>query len=837
MKISISVRTVVAVVVATLFAGSVWANNKIDPMLRLLSQRPADQRPAQVLGVMTQGVAAESLVETLLRFRGSLSGVEVLGGKVRSVVGDVATVDIPLSQLDALSQLTNIVYIEASKQMKLRMDVSVPATGASALRSGAAPNWSGYTGRGVVVGIVDSGIDLLHGDFKNSSGKTRILSVWDQTMQRGTAPSGFSYGNECTKVSIDAGSCSQVDTSGHGTHVAGIAAGNGSATAQAMAAFRYAGMAPDADLILVNTLATESAVLDGIAYIQQRAASLGKPSVINLSLGSHMDPHDGTSNYTRGLDSASGIGKAIVCAAGNEADAAIHASGNVAQGGMVSVGFTIPTGANFQEMNIWYGGQDQLGIALSNASCGTTVVNPGNTSFSSQTACGLIQIDSGGVNPNNGDREILVTLERGNTALAPGAWNMALHGNNIVASGRFDVWFNDYYGATFTNHVDPAVTLINCANATQTIAVAAYNTKTSFTSMQSGSTRFFSSETVGDIASFSSRGPRRQCSTCPPLPQKPEIAAPGLGIISSYSSATRPAATSRELDPDGVHVILAGTSMAAPHVTGAVALLFQAAPLSTPNDIKKLLTDHTVTDGYTGAVPNNTWGYGKLAVNSAFATIQNPLPVAPRNLAAMLNGADVALTWQASTDPGVVSYNLYRRVSSGSGYTKIGSPTSAVDLSYLDTGVSAGIVYYYVARGVNSQDIESLNSNEANAGSLASVPVPVTDTGGSGKSGGCFIATAAYGSALAPEVKVLQDFRDHFLLQYAAGRAFVNYYYRHSPPIADYIREHELARFVTRISLWPVVYAVKYPQAASGMLLVGGLVVIGWRRRRKGIVD
>ncbi len=731
------------VVLATILSLSiirVSADTKLDPRLFLLSQGATLPSAASPLGAVISPVTtAEPTVGTIIRFQGDLSGVESLGGRIRSVIGDVATVDMPLSNLNALSQLPNIVSVEAAKRMKRRLDVSVPATGASAMRSGTPPNWTGSTGRGVVVGIVDFGIDLNHPDFKDASGKTRILAVWDQT-PGGTPPSGYSYGNECLKATIDAGGCPQVDTVGHGTHVAGIAAGNGSATGNGQPAYRHVGVAPEADVIVVKAFGTTGNVVDGISYVQQKAAALGKPSVINLSLGQHQDPHDGTSVYARALDNASGIGKAIVCAAGNEGDANIHASGTVTQSGSTAVGFNIPPGDTIEELDIWYAGANQMGISLSNVSngaCTTPVVSPVNTSFSLQTACGLIQIVSTGVNANNGDREIFVSLENGNSPLATGDWTLTLHGNSIDTGGRFDAWIDDNNNAVFTTRIDPSITLIDCATASKPISVAAYNTKVTYTS-QSGSFNY-TGETLGDISTFSSRGPRRQCTLCPALPQKPEITAPGLGIMSAYSANTTPAAPGSDLDPDGVHGIKVGTSMAAPHVAGAVALLFEAGPTFSSDQIKSFITGNVATDAFTGTIPNNDWGYGKLDVNAAYAAL-------------------------------------------------LGTPLPP--------------------------------------------PLPAPSSSGGGGGGGCFIATAAYGSAMASEVIVLKDFRDRHLLTNAPGRAFVSFYYRHSPPIADYIREYDILRILTRLSLWPVVYTIKYPPAAGGLLLLGGLTVFGWHQRR-----
>ena len=223
---------------------------------------------------------------------------------------------------------------------------------------------------------------------------------------------------------IDDGTCDQIDCDGHGTHVAGIAAGNGSASN-----YRYVGMAPEANLIIVkckdDSSTFQNNVLDGISYIEQKATSLSKPSVINLSLGQHVDPHDGTSNFSRGLDNATGPGRMIVGAAGNEAYDGIHASGNVTQGSQTSVSFHVPPMESMVRIDIWYAGSDSMNIEVIPPSCGNTGWIAPNDPRDFTTACGNITVSSLQNNPNNGDNEILIVIENPSA----GRWNFSLQGS------------------------------------------------------------------------------------------------------------------------------------------------------------------------------------------------------------------------------------------------------------------------------------------------------------------------------------------------------------------------------------------------------------------------
>lgn len=715
-----------------------FAAPKIDPALALMARwGPSDLQNNRAIQKPGSGGPR---VKTIVRFAGSLSGVEAFGGKVRSVLGEIATVDLPFEAIGPVSALPNIVYIEAARKMNPQLDVSVPETGASALRSGSPPEWRGNTGRNVIVGIVDTGIDLAHADFKDPAGKSRVLFLWDQAAASGSPPPGFSYGNECRREVIDAAGCPESDTNGHGTHVAGIAAGNGAATGNDQPAYRYIGMAPEADLIVVRTDYTNDNILDGIAYIQAKAAALGRPSVINLSLGSDTGPHDGTLNYERGLDRASGPGRVIVASAGNAADAGLHASGSAAPSG-TPVGFTVPAGTTEAVVDLWYAGADQFNVSVDNgAGCAAPgPVTPGNiASFS--LPCGLIDIySSDPLEAVNGDREIYINLRNGASPLSPGVWNVTLSGT-AIANGRFDAWlFTDSRTGAFTTNVDPGMTLNSSASATETISVAAYVAKNAWTSLAGPESNTL---IAGDIAPFSSRGPRRPCSKpakCPSI-QKPEIAAPGTAIFSSLSAAM-PSPDPDWVDPDGVHIAFGGTSMAAPHVTGAVALLLQGSPALTPGEIKSILAGNSKVDDFTThSIPNDLWGFGKLDIQAAFTAAPNPPPAAPAGFSAAAAAGAVTLSWTANSELDLDGYNLYRSRTSGFGYAPVAFiPRQAA--TFTDTGVVDERPYFYTLRAVDTKGQESENAVEADAfpGHSFLTPNPLVGSG-PGEGGGCVMA-------------------------------------------------------------------------------------------------
>lgn len=694
----------------------------------------SDQFQLQLDG---SAAAAHVLVQTT----DNAKQLEDLGIRIEARVGDVATALIPFDRLPEVAGLASVVKVEASQRYRPLNDVSVPETNAPQVW-----NQLGNTGAGVIVGVIDSGIDHRHLDFVKPDGSTRIKAMLDFSdpgdpdsdgALNGSGPSG---GTEYSEAQINTalsnpgwffsaadtprdipdnnttGTTSQItvpdsvaissaaaelyivhpyrgdlvvtltcpsgtavtlvnrtggsrddiigtfpftgcngqsssgawrlnvsdrasgdrgtlvlwslhinrpvrmtDQVGHGTHVAGSAAGNGRATGNGVAAGTYRGMAPDADLIVVRGTRDyiggfySTDVVNGLNYIDQKAASLGRPYVINMSLGGHVGPHDGTSLEERTIDNLVGAGKpgkAIVVAAGNEGDEHIHASGQVAQGGTSTIAFT-NSSTVLAHIDIWYEGSDTFKIGFldpNGAGINPTPILPGGSNCyvgGSNVVC----IESATNDPNNGDKEIFVMVY----AVTRGQWRLILHGQS-VSNGHYDAWI---LNEEFSTGTDDRMRVGMPGTARNAITTGAYVTKMSWTDVNGSGQSSPIPGTVGDRASFSSDGPTRDNRL------KPDIAAPGMMICSSLSGQS-PAGSLASMYPesgwicrDGKHGISLGTSMATPHVTGAVALLLHQDPSLDAAQLMARLTGAARTDAFTGAVPNNLWGYGKLDVLAA----------------------------------------------------------------------------------------------------------------------------------------------------------------------------------------------------------------------------
>jgi subtilisin family serine protease len=594
-------------------------------------------------------------VRTLVRFTGDgIARIKALGARVTSVSGDVAAVEVPLSNLKKMTELSDVVYVEAVKFIPQRLNKSVPATKATQLRTGTAPNFGGITGKGVIVGIIDDGLDFTHQDFRKTDGTSRLLALWDQreTGASGPVPTGFTYGGECDTASLSkargtVGACAQPSTGNHGTHVGGIAAGNGQQTGNGKAAYRFIGMAPEADILAANSIGggvnAGDAVVDAITWMKAKAAAANKPIAINLSLGSYFGSRDGTSNFERAMSNAGGPGVIIAAAAGNEGGDKIRAFGTISAGETKTVNFKwAESVTRSQRMEMWYPGTNKYAVRITGPNCDTGEFLAAGEFKSYTLSCGRLDITSGGVNATNDDRQLFVSFNVPNSqAAAVGNWTISIRGDEVSAPNTpFSLTCaEDSGGLAFTSNIDYSETpgiLTDTSTATRNIAVASYNTNYSWETAAGPFEQNPNQGPLMDLSNFSSRGPRRSCSNLSkcPVVMKPEIAAPGAMIMAALGFDAKKPDNADTVESDGTRVAYNGTSMATPHVTGAIALMLQKDPTLTPEKVKELLFKNVQTNSFTTGLatfnsatpdnpanPNYRWGYGILDIKAAVDAI------------------------------------------------------------------------------------------------------------------------------------------------------------------------------------------------------------------------
>lgn len=574
---------------------------------------------------LTQGQGAEPVANLLLEGNLPRSVLESYGLQVNTWTPAGATARCPLSRLSMIRSLLGTRAVHLANRCRYYLDASAVDADAAIVRAPVPPVFSGQTGAGVLVGLVDSGIDLHHGDFIRPDGTTRIVSLWDQTAA-GTPPSGFTYGAESSAAQIDAGSVKEVDDFGHGTHVLGIATGDGSAAGHGQSPYTFVGMAPDADICAVKTDLTTSGVVDGIHYIFQVAAARGEPAVVNLSLGTQEGPHDGTLLLDQLINQLTGPGRIVVAAGGNEGADNLHAQVTVPPASSQNMTMLVPPYTpgpmnedDFIIVGAWYGASDQIAVTLTTPS-GVVLgpVAPGDSLTGRFTPDGYIDLYNATTTNVNGDRDIYFDVydPAGSGPPASGAWHFQYTPLVIGGTGQVDAYIETSQlgdGTSFATWTQGTVfggVVSAPGDADSVIAVAAHVTKICWNAFDGFYRCFTPAPIPGAIASFSSQGPRRDGAL------KPDLSAPGFGVASARSRAA--SFDNSEVTSDGTHVVLAGTSMSTPHVTGAVALYLghRVNALATPSQVRARLQSSARADGHTGAVPNNVWGAGKLDIGN-----------------------------------------------------------------------------------------------------------------------------------------------------------------------------------------------------------------------------
>ncbi len=525
---------------------------------------------------------------------------------------------------------------------------------------------SPYTGKDVVIGIVDIGFQADHPTFYDTLGQqNRVKRYWNQLKNTGDAPQGYGYGTLYSVLSDMQADTDRMDL--HGTHVGGIAGGSGFGSPRRNAA----GVAYESDLVFVQIKYFDStyfpsakgdfyvanaAILDGVSYIFDYADSVGKPAVVNLSWGLHTGSHDGNSLFDQALDQLLGPGKLFVGSAGNSGGTAMHLGLDLKNDTLHS--FAVDRIGMFRSVDgLWIDtwGSVNSDYSLSIALTDTLGVVQGRTAYIAASSDSLVEgvlvvsngsggLDSlhyrlmcvasfsGNQRPNilaelysfsPQTRRIMLSFTSANSFVH--AWNSG--DPNSWSDGGF---FSDTrgFGQTSQHRTGNGQFTVgeNGGVGKRVISVGAYATLTEWVNVSGQTVNTFHS--AGQRASFSSNGPTVDGRI------KPDIMAPGVHIQSAYNRfAFRPwdfASLSAIVPFKGVenyYGIASGTSMSGPFVAGIVALMLQNKPDLRPEDALSIIHLSGEANSFTGALPNNTYGYGILNAYKAVLLSQEALGV------------------------------------------------------------------------------------------------------------------------------------------------------------------------------------------------------------------
>ncbi|MGW3345775.1 S8 family serine peptidase [Nonomuraea rubra] len=481
-------------------------------------------------------------------------------------------VRVPVARLEELAAHESVRRVESSRPLFPELNISRRDVRAAV----QAPNGSGpLKGEGTIVAIIDSGIDYTHPAFRHPGGSSRILHLWDQSAAAtpgGSVPYGVEYAKEDLDKALGDPRPTDIvpheDTAGgHGTHVAGIAAGDDTQLGGV-----YQGIAPHADLIVValagepgGTLGRSTQLVAAVDYAVRRAE--GRPVAVNLSLGMNGGGHSGESLVERALDAyARRPGVVIVKSAGNERERRTHAGGTLGQGEVVALDLVVPPGDVEDDLvEVWFDGEDRISVAVTPPSGSQSAfTGPGEQQTFTTRRGDRVTIDSEFDASASGDTATTVIISGpAGQGAEPGVWRLLLRGGP-VRLGRYDAWIEraprgeggqSRFSAA---SADPARTVTAPGTARRLVTVGSYATRPADWSLGHGA-----------LSSFSSLGPTRLGEP------KPDLTAPGETIASA-----RCAGSALPPQPDLLHTLMAGTSMAAPHVCGAAALVMAARAMS-----------------------------------------------------------------------------------------------------------------------------------------------------------------------------------------------------------------------------------------------------------------
>lgn len=561
---------------AHIFLENFWIfamNQKIENVLALALQTPEPVREKSLN--LNVGFTEETRTwELIVKYNGALkeavSGLPVTTEEliVEELIAGYGLLTVPEDLVDTVSRLPQIEYVEKPKRLFFSMadgkEVScvLPVTKRQPFLSG----------KGILLAVIDSGIDYTNRNFRNADGSTRILSLWDQTVSPDAEkgffpPEGFQTGTEFSREQINAALreadplrqyelVPSRDSSGHGTAVAGIAAGAAANVTGGTANNNYEGVAPESELLIVklgtpreNSFPRTTEMMRAVTYVVRKAQSLNRPVAINLSFGNTYGAHDGSSLLERFLDNAAEIGRTVICVgSGNEGASAGHREGRVNVGETAATELSVGAYETAFSVQLWKTYTDVFHIILR---------SPGGQEFSFSTEKGgeitwkaertRILIYVGEPSPYAVEQEIYFDFIPENLYISPGIWSFLIGTQEKESSFYF---YLPSQAARNQNtrffEPNPNLTLTIPSTASKVITVGAYDS------------------TYDAYADFSGRGYRyaeRDIGLLAAGAAKPDLAAPGVNITAP--------------DIYGGYRSFTGTSFATPFVTGAAALLME----------------------------------------------------------------------------------------------------------------------------------------------------------------------------------------------------------------------------------------------------------------------
>ena len=486
--------------------------------------------------------------DVIVKYSGSESGLAGENIQVVSLLGGYAVVTLPEAEIAEYSDREQIEFMEKPKQLYFE---TLQGREASCILTVQDRN-TGLSGEGVLVGVVDSGIDYFHPDFRNEDGSSRILRLWDQSIP-GNPPEGYLTGTEYAKEEIDKALAlgetegrrfiQSRDFSGHGTAVLGIAAGNGRASDGV-----NRGIAYKSDLLVVkmgnareSSFPRTTELIEGIDYLIRQAVKMGRPIAVNISFGNNYGSHQGDSLLETYISNAANVGRSVICVGtGNNGNDRIHTAGKLRQGQTDMVEMSIGTYETTLNLQLWKAYADEIEISIETPSgerLPELSEKIGTQRYRAGEADLLIYYGKPG--PFQVTQEIYFDFIPVGTYLTSGIWKLYLRGRRIK-EGNYNLWLpggrvlnpmTGFYRPT------AAETLTIPSTAAKVVTVGAYDSR------------------LNAFADFSGRGGKQLAYF------KPDLVAPGVDVTAP--------------SPGGGYSGMTGTSFAVPVVTGAAALMME----------------------------------------------------------------------------------------------------------------------------------------------------------------------------------------------------------------------------------------------------------------------